>query len=242
MTRLSTAGSAAPVGGTRKAPDRHGTAVLLSKLMPPDQVHATVARPRLLSLLTREVQRSPLTLLSGPAGSGKTALASSWQQSQRAGWSTAWLSLDDYDDDPATFWGYLIEALSGAGVELSEDPVLVPGEAPPGWLVPRLAADVHASSRPVVLVIDKADHITDRSIVTGLDLLIGHAGSRLRLVLCARADPLLPLHRYRLAGTLSEIRGDQLNFTSDETRELLATMGLQVTAQAAAALCSETQG
>ena len=100
------------------------------------------------------------------------------------------------------------------------------GEPPPGWLVPRLASDVASCARPVVLVMDNADHITDRSIVAGLDLLVRQAGNRLRLVLCARADPLLPLHRYRLAGTLSEIRSDELSFTPDETSELLTAMGV----------------
>ncbi|MGY1698068.1 LuxR C-terminal-related transcriptional regulator [Geodermatophilus sp. SYSU D00766] len=210
--------------------------------MPPEPAHATVLRRRLLDLLTRQVQRSPLTLLSGPAGSGKTVLASSWRQTQGAGRPVAWLTLDSYDDDPATFWGYVVEALSRAGVRWSEIPELVPGEPPGASLIPRLAGDLAACPHPVVLVLDDADHVTDRSITAGLDLLIRNAGSRLRLVLCTRADPLLPLHRYRLAGTLSEIRGDQLAFTPDETRDLLPAMGVPVTAEVARALCAEAEG
>jgi LuxR family maltose regulon positive regulatory protein len=230
------------MSGRASSPQRHGTALLASKLVPPDPAHATVLRRRLVDLLTEEVQRSPLTLLSGPAGSGKTVLASSWRRSQGAGRPIGWLTLDDYDDDPATFWSYFVEALSGAGVRVSETPALVVGEPPPASLIPRLAADLASCARPVVLVVDNADHITNRSIVTALDLLIRNAGSRLRLVLCARADPLLPLHRYRLAGTLSEIRGDRLSFTAEETRDLLTAMGVPVTVEVARALCTETQG
>src|SRR3712207_3225011 len=122
-----------------------------------------------------------------------TVLASSWRQTQGAGRAVAWLNLDAYDDDPATFWSYVVEALSRVGVRWSEVPALVPGEPPGASLIPRLASDLAACPRPVVLVLDDADHVTDRSIATGLDLLIRNAGSRLRLVMCTRADPPLPL-------------------------------------------------
>ena len=240
MTKLAAAGAPVTMRAPGASPERHGLALLPSKLAPPDPAHATVPRQRLLGLLTREVQRSPLILLSGPAGSGKTVLAASWRQGH--GRPIGWLTLDEYDDDPSTFWCYLVEALAGAGVDVSEVSGLVAGEPPPGWLIPRLATAITASPRPVVLVLDNADYVTDRTIVAGLDLLIRNAGSRLRLVLAARADPLLPLHRYRLAGTLAEIRTDQLSFTPDETTELLDAMGVPVTAEVAAALCAETQG
>jgi LuxR family maltose regulon positive regulatory protein len=201
-----------------------------------------VVRSRLLAQLTREVQRYPLTLLSGPAGSGKTVLASSWRQSRTAGSPVGWLTLDEYDDDPATFWSYVLGALSGLGVPVPESPGLVAGTPPAPWLIPRLAADLASSPRPVVLVVDDADHLTDRSIVTGLDHLVRTTAGRLRLVLCGRADPPLPLHRYRVDGTLAEIRGDQLAFTTEETRELLAAMGVPVSASVAGDLRAETQG
>ncbi|MGY1605418.1 LuxR C-terminal-related transcriptional regulator [Geodermatophilus sp. SYSU D00815] len=221
---------------------RGGPALLASKLEPADLAHATVPRERLLGVLSRAVQRTSLTLLSGPAGSGKTVLAASWLRAGGVGWPAGWITLDEYDDDPATFWSYVVRALADAGVPLFRTPDLVPGEPLPAWLVPQLAADLAAASQPVVLVLDDADHLTDRSIAAGLDLLLQHAGGRLRLVICGRADPPLPLHRYRLAGTLSEVRGDQLAFTAEETRELLAAMGVPVSPAVARALCAETQG
>jgi LuxR family transcriptional regulator, maltose regulon positive regulatory protein len=242
MTRLSTAGTGIRAGQRVDPPDRHGMAVLVSKLTPPEPAHATLARPRLVTLLARYAERSSVTLLSGPAGSGKTVLAASWRQSRGAARPIGWVTLDEYDDDPAIFWSYLLKAAAAAGVQLSDTPDLVPGEPPPGWLVPGLAADIAASPQPVVLVLDNADHITDRSIVAGLDLLVRNAGTRIRLVMCGRADPVLPLHRYRLAGTLAEIRTEELAFTPEETTELLAALGAPVGPEVAEALCRETRG
>jgi len=243
MTRLpSTLGATARLPDTGRRPASRSPALLATKLAPPVPAHATVVRPRVLAQLTQEVQRYPLTLLSGPAGSGKTVLAASWRQGRAPASPVGWLTLDAYDDDPATFWSYVLGALADLGVPVSENPGLVTGEPPPGWLIPRLAADLASSPRPVVLVVDDADHLTDRTVVAGLDLLIRNAAGRLRLVLCGRADPPLPLHRYRVDGTLGEIRGDQLAFTAEETRALLAAMGVPVTAEVAADLCGETQG
>jgi LuxR family maltose regulon positive regulatory protein len=221
---------------------RHDIPLLAAKLAPPDLGHPTVLRPRLLAQLSRGVQRAPVTLVSGPPGSGKTVLAASWRQVQGGTEPAAWLSLDEYDDDPATFWAYAVGALRAAGVELADLPVPLPGEPLPGWFMPSLAGQIAARSRPVVLILNDAHQVTEASILAGLDLLARHAGSRLRLVLCARADPLLPLHQYRLAGTLFEIRCDQLAFTAHETRGLLAAMGVSVPADVAAALCAEAEG
>src|SRR6185312_5685210 len=173
MTRLpSTLGATARLPDTGRRPASRSPALLATKLAPPVPAHATVVRPRVLAQLTQEVQRYPLTLLSGPAGSGKTVLASSWRQGRSPASAVGWLTLDAYDDDPATFWSYVLGALADLGVPVSENPGLVTGEPPPGWLIPRLAADLASSPRPVVLVVDDADHLTDRTIVAGLDLLI----------------------------------------------------------------------
>lgn len=242
MPRLQTTHAAALDGTPPASADTDRVALLIAKLAPPALVHPTVARPRLLALLSRAVRRFPLTVISGPAGSGKTVLASSWPQAAGGGRPVAWVTLDDYDDDPASFWSYVVEALSGAGVPLHHLRGLVPGEPPPSGFLPRLAAAIGGMGEPVVLILDNADHATGRAVTAGLDLLIRNAGSRLRLVLCSRADPPLPLHQYRLAGTIAEIRGQQLGFTAEETRELLAGMGVSVTPDVAARLCAETLG
>src|SRR3954454_1082905 len=227
-----------------RAPSPSGVALLDGKLVPPDVASATVLRTRLVTQLTRAVQRSPLTLLSGPAGSGKTTLAASWFHAQSRGAPISWVTLDGYDDDPATFWTYVIEALAGVGVDVSGIAQPVAGEALHPSVIPGLARAVlaHPQSRPVVLVVDQAHPLTSRPILTGLDLLLHHAGRRLHLVMCGRADPGLPLHQYRLDGSISEIRSAQLAFTADETRELFTAAGVKVTAPVAQALCEQAEG
>jgi LuxR family maltose regulon positive regulatory protein len=217
--------------------------VLTGKLVPPPLGFPPLSRPRLLRALSRGVATGPLTLLSGPAGSGKTVLAATWVQEARDRLPVAWLSLDAADDDPAVFWPYLLTALDRAGIELPvEPPPLVPGAPPPpGWPL-TLAAALASLPHQVVLFIDNADSLTSRELTDALDLLVRHVGARLRLVLCARADPLLPLHRYRLDDQLTEIRTDQLAFTAEETGQLLASLGTPVPADVAAALQRETEG
>ena len=228
-----------------RAPTDRGVALLAGKLFPPEVAPATVLRPRLVSLLARAAQHSALTLVSGPAGSGKTTLAASWLRAQPAGAPIGWVTLDAYDDDPATFWTYVLEALSGAGVDVGRVVRPVPGEA---------AASVGPARRsrwpssptprrgPVVLVLDQADHLSSRSILTGLDLLLRNAGRRLHLVMVGRCDPGLPLHQYRLDGSMAEIRSAQLAFTPEETRELFHAAGVRVSAPVAQALCEQAEG
>jgi LuxR family maltose regulon positive regulatory protein len=197
-----------------------------------------------MTALTRAVQRSAVTLLSGPAGSGKTTLAACWVHAQPGGSPIGWITLDAYDDDPATFWTYVLEALDGAGVDVDRVSEPVPGESVHPSVIPGLALAVlaHPRSRPVVLVIDQADHLSNPLIMTGLDLLLRNAGHRLHLVLCGRADPDLPLHKYRLDGSMAEIRSAQLAFTPDETRELFHAAGVRVSAPVAQALCEQAEG
>jgi len=227
------------VGGAHRGEPTAVPDLLSGKLAPAQVAQPALLRPRLLTALSECVQRAPLTLISGVAGAGKTALAASWREAQPETRHIGWVTLDDYDDDPVTFWGYVTEALARAGVGLVRS---APGESLPVTFVPRLAAALMARPAPVVLIIDNADHITDRRITAALDLLIRNAGERLRLVLCGRADPQLPLHAYRLDGSLAEIRSADLAFTAHETGELLAAAGVAATPEVAAALCEETEG
>jgi LuxR family maltose regulon positive regulatory protein len=217
--------------------------LLSGKLAPTLVARPTMRRPRLVAAVTEAVHSAPLTLISGPAGAGKTSLAASWQDAQPGRRDVGWLTLDDYDDgDPATFWSYAVEALARAGVDLAGVGRPGPGQALPVSFVPRLAGALMANPRPVVLIIDNADHLMDPQITGAIDLLVRNAGERLRLVLCGRSDPQLPLHSYRLAGILAEIRAADLAFTTDETAELLAAAGVAATPEVAATLCELTEG
>ena len=238
MPGADTPGEPFPSRRTLRPPD---PSVLDSKLTPPLLGFPPLPRQRLLDRLSRGVGATPVTLVSGPAGSGKTVLAASWLLAQRDR-HVAWLSLDGGDDDPAVFWPYVLAALNQAGVQEADLPALLPDPpAPTAWPV-RLAAALSALPEWVVLIIDNADSLTSRELTGALDLLVRHAGADLRLVLCARADPLLPLHRYRLNDLLTEIRTDELALNAEETGGLLAALGAPVPADVAAALREQTEG
>jgi len=241
MSQLTVASGGECGAEAAGSPDRPDAVVLESKLAPPPLGFPAVPRPRLLTALSRGVAATPVTLLSGPAGAGKSVLAASWLRAAGNRQRAAWLSLEEDDDAPAVFWAHVAAALHRAGVEVPEQASPVPGQPPQAAPI-RLAGALLALPAPVVLILDNADYLSRRDLLDGLDLLIRYAGTRLRLVLCARADPLLPLHRYRLTESLTEIRADRLAFTAEETGALLAALGTPVPAGVAAALCEATEG
>ncbi|MBB3082724.1 LuxR C-terminal-related transcriptional regulator [Geodermatophilus sabuli] len=198
-------------------------------------------RPRLLTALSRAVERAPMTLVSGPPGSGKTVLVATWAGRAAASTAVAWVRLGRDDVDVAEFWTAALSSLAGAGLPLPGVPRPVPGEPLPGDLVDRLAAALAAAPTPVVLVLDKADHLHGE-LVDGVHRLLGRSADRLRMVLTASADPLQLLGPSRRSGALAQIRGDQLAFRPPETRELLSRLGTPVSAGAAEELTAATDG
>jgi LuxR family maltose regulon positive regulatory protein len=216
--------------------------LLISKLTVPEAPPFAVDRGRLLDLLSRAV-RHPMTVVTGPPGSGKTQLAASWVASGAAPGPVIWISLEDSDNDSAVFWPYLIEGLHRGGVALSPP---VDEAARNGTfdrpMLARLAADLIAGPGPVVLVLDSASVLADRQLAEELDALLRHADQHLRMVLVGRWDPPLPLYRYRLKGALGEIRSDDLAFTVAETATLLAGHGVDLPEWAISALVERTEG
>lgn len=205
-----------------------GDPLLATKFAPPAVPPALVARTRLLDALSAGV-RGPLTLVAGPAGAGKSAACAAWVRAGAAPGPVAWLTLDPGDGAPGVFWSYVVEALRRAVPgRLSDLPVpACPGRVASSLLV-RLAAALEGPAEPVVLVLDGFEKVTGRQVPAGLDFLLAHAGAGFHLVVSSRVDPLLPLHRYRAEGRLTEIRGGALAFTPDETALLLRAHDLVV--------------
>jgi LuxR family transcriptional regulator, maltose regulon positive regulatory protein len=219
--------------------------LLETKLHVPRGRRALVARPRLNERLSRGAE-SELTLVSAPAGFGKTTLLTEWLAAAPAdGRSAAWLSLDRPDNDPARFWTYLIAALQnaapgiGAGALLQLQSPQAPNEA----VLATLLNDLGAVSNDVVLVLDDYHVIDARDVQEGMAFLLEHLPRQIHLVIASRADPALPLPRLRARGELVEIRAADLRFTPDEAAEYLnQKMGLVLTAQDVAALEGRTEG
>jgi LuxR family transcriptional regulator, maltose regulon positive regulatory protein len=216
--------------------------LLDSKFVPPAAPHFSVARPGLVRRLEAAVDK-PITLITGPAGSGKTQLAASWAAGRTAAGPVAWITLENDDDQPSTFWTYVVESLRRAG-SATFPPMapLVPAASMDRAVLRRLATALCAEPEPIVLVLDEVSLLSGRQWAADLEFVLRHAGGRLRLVLVGRWDPPLPLHRYRLAGQLTEVRSADLAFTADEAAHLLAMHDVALTGQGLATLLEHTEG
>ncbi|MEC4573165.1 LuxR C-terminal-related transcriptional regulator [Streptomyces virginiae] len=216
--------------------------MLTARFTAPAVPKTLVHRPELLRRLTAGV-RGPLTLINGPAGSGKTVLTAHWAAAGgRAPRAPLWLTVEP-DDAPGVFWAYVLEALHRGGVELPAAvgrPTRAEGVTQ-SFLV-RLAAGLAESAQPVVLVLDQFDTAQPPAMTEGLDFVLRHAAGGLRIVLTSRTDSLLPLHRYRAAGEIAEIRHADLRFTHADAEALLGEHRLDISQAGIRLLMRRTEG
>ena len=201
-----------------------GAALLATKLTPPRSSLRHVPRPRLVDLL-QSGTRQLLTLVSAPAGAGKTTLLASWSASRQPPGPVAWLSLDAGENQATRFWAYALAALCQSGAVPSDSALrsLAPPADPDEDFLSLLVGGLEALPAPVVLVLDDLHDITDATVFEGLEFLLRHAPTQLRLVLATRVDPPLPLQRLLVAGQLTQVRAADLAFTVAEVAELLHT-------------------
>ncbi|MFJ9937896.1 LuxR C-terminal-related transcriptional regulator [Streptomyces virginiae] len=216
--------------------------MLTARFTAPAVPKTLVHRPELLRRLTAGA-RGPLTLINGPAGSGKTVLTAHWAAAGgRAPRAPLWLTVEP-DDAPGVFWAYVLEALHRGGVEL---PAAVGGptraEGVTQSFLVRLAAGLAESAQPVVLVLDQFDTAQPPAMTEGLDFVLRHAAGGLRIVLTSRTDSLLPLHRYRAAGEIAEIRHADLRFTHADAEALLGEHRLDISQAGIRLLMRRTEG
>ena len=205
----------------------------------PAQPTVGVPRPRLEVLLDAGTL-GPLTLVSSPAGTGKTVLVSSWAAGSGASRRVVWVSLRDTTVGPGSFWQLVVAGLDRRGIGL---PAVLPVGPDASYLsyATSIAEAVRTETLPVILVLDCHGVLTSE-VTDGLDELLQCAGDQLRLVMLTREDPLLPLHRYRLAGDLTELRMADLAFTRDEAVALLSGLGVRLSERATDAVIGRTQG
>ncbi|HEY5199469.1 MAG TPA: LuxR C-terminal-related transcriptional regulator [Acidothermaceae bacterium] len=217
--------------------------LLETKLYLPKLRPDVVARPRLSERLRRGAE-SKLTLISAPAGFGKTTLLTEWLAAtpERA---VAWLSLDQKDSRPATFWTYLITALQTVvpGVGATALPLLQSADAPIEPVLTIVINELGAVPHDVAVVLDDYHVVESPDIEEGMIFLLEHLPSQVHIVIATRADPRLPLARLRARGELVEIRAADLRFSHDEAATYLnAVVGLDLTAANVALLGERTEG
>ncbi|MEU2582223.1 LuxR C-terminal-related transcriptional regulator [Streptomyces avermitilis] len=220
--------------------DPQGDPFLRTRFAVPTRPGTFLRRARLVRHLDHAL-RTPLTMVNGAAGAGKTLLVADWAAGQDR--SVAWLTTDAADQGCGTFWAYLLQALRASDVPLPAE-VGFPADANrvDHTLLARLAADLSVRDRPVVVVLDEYDRVTDPEIADQLEFVLHHAGRGMRLIFVTRTEPLLPLHRYRAAGDMTEIRDAELAFTPEEAAELLELHGLRLSVHAARGLVERTRG
>ncbi|MGC9540147.1 LuxR C-terminal-related transcriptional regulator [Streptomyces sp. UG1] len=219
--------------------DPLGDPFLRTRFALPARPATFLRRERLVEHLDQALL-TPLTMVNGAAGAGKTLLVADWAAGLRQ--PVAWLTLDPAIQGPGMFWAHLLQALRTQGVPVAGD---IDGPADGSRVrhtLTRLAAQLGSGERSVVVVLDEYDRVSAPEISRQLEFVLRHAGPGLRLVIVTRNDPLLPLHRYRAASAMTEIRGAELAFTPEETLALLERHGLRLPGHAANALVERTGG
>ncbi len=219
--------------------------ILATKLYIPPSRRRIVVRPRLVERLTEGLAAgNRLTLVSAPAGFGKTTLVGEWVAG--CGRPAAWLSLDGGDSDPNRFLTYLIAALQTVAPGIGEGVLTVLQSPEPPPLEPTLTAllnDITTIPGDVVLVLDDYHVLDARPVDDALAFLVEHLPPQVHLVIATREDPALPLARLRARGQLTELRAADLRFTPSEAAGFLhEVMDLDLSADEIAALDARTEG
>ncbi len=215
------------------------SSVAAADLIVPRPPSPVVLRPRLFETLDRGAD-GPLTLISAPAGAGKTALLASWlaERPRDVGWLTLRPGLAE-----TAFWAEWLESIRRVAPRRS----LLAGLAPPrvatpaGFLVQLLNGFAELDA-PLTLVIDDFHELGRRSVAGAIEQLLRAAPDSVRLIISTRQDPPLPLHLLRASGELTELRGHDLAFDQGEARELLEALDISLDAPDFAVLLDRTEG
>ncbi|WGV62520.1 LuxR C-terminal-related transcriptional regulator [Brevibacillus brevis] len=217
--------------------------IVTTKLyMPPPRLK-TVTRHRLIEQLNEGLNRK-LTVISAPAGSGKTTLVSEWLASGDRPF--AWISMDEGDNDPARFFTYLFTALQNIGPNIGSGiyPLLhSPQPIPNELIISTLLHEIIAIPNPFVLVFDDYHVLKTGPPDDAISFLLERMPPQMHLVIVTREEPRLPLARLRVRNQLNEVRASDLRFTYSEAAEFLEkVMGLELLPENIALLEARTEG
>jgi LuxR family maltose regulon positive regulatory protein len=226
------------------ADDDLGAPLLRTKLVVPSSPRLVV-RESLIDALSGGLSH-PLTLVYGPAGSGKTMLVAQWAASAREDRPVAWLWLEAVDNDPARFWMYVIEAMRSVAPGIGEASLAMlraPGVNLAAEALPALINELADVSERLVLVMDDYHAIEDERIHDGMASLIEHLPTTLRIVMTSRVEPPLRIATLRARAQLSEIDAGQLRFSLSEAESMLNDVhGLGLTPETVKRLHERTEG
>jgi LuxR family maltose regulon positive regulatory protein len=221
--------------------------LLRTKLYIPPVRPGLVSRPHLIERLDEGIHLGcKLTLISAPAGFGKTTLLSEWIAGCGPRMRVAWLSLDTGDNDPLRFWSYLFASLEATHKGVGKDvQIAFRSRQPPPIedLLIGLINEVAAAATALVIVLDDYHAVEAQPIHSALGFLLDHLAPQMHLVIATRADPPLRLSRLRASSQILELRTDDLRLTPDEAALFLNdAMGLDLSAEDVAALEARTEG
>src|SRR4051794_4457459 len=215
-----------------------------TKLFIPSVRRSLVVRSRLSQRLARRAE-AKLTLISAPAGFGKTTALAAWLAQADRQRSVAWLSLEGSDRQPASFWTYVVTALHRAApsVGVGVLPLLQAAQPPMETVLTSMLNELGALMHGLDLVLDDYHLADGPEIAAGMAFLLEHLPPQVHVVLSSRVDPDLPLARLRARGELVEVRAADLRFTHEEVSAYFDdTTGLRLTGSDIAVLEERTEG
>lgn len=221
------------------------TSILSTKLFIPEIRDSYVIRRSLVDKLVCGINiNNKLTLVSAPAGYGKTTLVLELLNSINL--ASTWISLDDSDNDLTQFLSYLIAALKKAGVAIGSNTEKVASDfnlSSTNAPITMIINDISSSSEKIILVLDDFHFIYSTQVNEVVKFLLEHQPPNFHLIIITREDPHLPLARLRVQGKITEIRMEDLCFTRDETVDFLKrAMGLKLSDEAIDIINSRTEG
>ncbi len=219
----------------------NGSGPATTKFVRPPLPPTLVERPDLVGLLEKAVDR-PVTLVAGSPGFGKTVLLTEWLSDQTE-LLVAWLTCDSWDSDEIRLWTSIASALFSVGSGLGADALDLLSEGPDSIddVVASLINDLSVSPDLVCLVIDDL-HVVPSAALEGLSTFCERLPRSARVVIGSRADPMLPLHRWRARGTLSELRDADLRLHEHEVATMTENFGVQLSLEEVAILTRRTEG